>query len=71
MLQGERCPDCGTVSSEWIDEEGRSLEPPPYVVESLKCLGCIAKEEKEGMVPPAQRKGIHFFFRRWRKDDEL
>lgn len=71
MLERRKCPDCGTVSGEWIDEDGRSLEPPPYKVEEIRCFGCEAKHDAEEMIPPKQRKGIHFFFRRWREDDEM
>lgn len=70
MLERQKCPDCGTIPDEWLDSEGKAQEPPPYKVETLRCLGCEARHDEEEMIPPKRRKGIHFFFRRWREDDD-
>ena len=41
-----RCPSCGTVPDEWLDEDGKHLEPQPYIATAHRCLGCETLHEK-------------------------
>jgi hypothetical protein len=45
------CPQCGTDPAEWLDEDGRAVEPPPYVGDTRVCLGCATLEEERAKVP--------------------
>jgi len=44
------CQRCGSDPSDWLDERGRTLEPPPYTVDSVHCYGCVALEEERAKV---------------------
>jgi len=35
-----RCPRCGSFPDDWVDSEGKEVEPPPMYVHSRKCVGC-------------------------------
>lgn len=39
-----RCDRCGTFPDEYLDEEGKRRDPPPYVPEAIRCYGCVALE---------------------------
>jgi hypothetical protein len=39
------CSGCGTRSDEWLDVDGRDVDPPPYEIHTKKCLGCESIEE--------------------------
>lgn len=46
MRESGRCSGCGTFIDEWIDpNEGKPLDPPPYVPEALRCMGCLTLSE--------------------------
>jgi len=40
-----RCPHCLTYPDEWLDDEGRRMDPPPYHAASSRCYGCVTLEE--------------------------
>lgn len=56
--KNSKCPRCGTYQEEWIDEEGKSLEPMPYSVEVDRCYGCLAVDEAMDHVPQDQRMSV-------------
>lgn len=56
--KSSRCPKCGTYSDDWIDDEGRASEPPPYYVETHRCYGCVAIDDALEEVEPDQRMSI-------------
>ncbi len=65
-IEQERCSGCGTVTSDWLDEEGRDVMPPPYVLETIRCIGCATIEaEKSRMDREKAGDGIKLFFRRF------
>lgn len=39
------CQRCGTDPSEWLDEEGKFMEPPPFEAVTIMCGGCATLEE--------------------------
>ena len=47
IMQSTKCPNCGTIPEEWIQENGRWVEPPPYVTRVTRCTGCIAIDEEK------------------------
>lgn len=69
LWDAQRCNRCGTVPGEWLDEEGRTAEPPPYVVEARRCIGCATLEEARELVPKDQRGSIQQFYRRPRRGE--
>lgn len=60
----EVCPECGTRDSEWRDADGMELDPPPYVVEGHRCVGC-ADLERERKDPQYQHPGVRLVLRRF------
>ena len=38
------CHMCGTPPADWLDEKGRTKNPPPFMVEWETCHGCAAKD---------------------------
>lgn len=48
------CPRCGTRPDDWLDEEGKLKEPPPYLTRSIKCYGCASLEEDRARVDKSQ-----------------
>lgn len=51
-----KCQQCGSHPSEWLDEEGRAKEPPPFLSETRRCLGCVTLEQARKDIP----KDDHF-----------
>jgi hypothetical protein len=47
------CPRCGTNPADWLDEKGELVEPPPYLVTSVRCYGCVSLEEDRARVDKA------------------
>jgi hypothetical protein len=47
LYERSRCPRCGTFPEEWLDEDGRNVEPPPYYLRTRACLGCATLEPIE------------------------
>lgn len=35
------CPECGTDPSDWLDEGGRRIMPPPFLAQTIRCYGCV------------------------------
>lgn len=38
----ETCQSCGSPPAAWVNERGRTIQPPPFVVEWETCHGCAA-----------------------------
>ncbi len=49
------CQRCGTHPEDWVDEDGKPLEPPPYVAASVKCYGCATLEEARAQAGEAAK----------------
>lgn len=45
-FEKSKCNGCNTFPSEYLDSEGRMAYPPPYVVSSEICYGCVLIKEK-------------------------
>ena len=54
-MKAEACPDCGTFHDEWIDEDGRLINPPPYVVEDYSCPGCEGIDKVQTQMREAKK----------------
>lgn len=61
LYEREKCHSCGTNPDEWLDEEGKHLEPQPYEVKSVACLGCEALDEARKSVPEERRGSVHLY----------
>lgn len=46
-LEQARCPNCGTIPANWLDENGRWVEPSPYVLQVVECTGCKEMDEEK------------------------
>jgi hypothetical protein len=62
------CPKCGTYGEDWLDEDGRATEPPPFRVETHRCYGCVAVDDALEKVPSDQRMSITTKFVRQPRD---
>lgn len=60
-----KCGTCGTVTSEWLDEEGRDREPPPYEAKTQICLGCQSLADKQNEIPEDRRSFTQVYFQPW------
>lgn len=62
------CSKCGTDPDEWMDEDGKFAEPPPYEAVTNVCYGCATlEEERAGMDKEvATSTRYHTFLRRYR-----
>ena len=59
------CPQCGTNPSDWLDDEGRGQEPPPYEVQVRRCLGCAMLEQTRDEIPKDLKfSALPYFVRR-------
>lgn len=65
-----RCKQCGTLPDEWLDEEGRDREPPPYVAKSILCVGCHTIEDKISEIPEAARLHTHVYLTPYVEEEE-
>lgn len=45
-----RCQDCGTVIRDWLDQDGKVLEEPPFVAETKYCHGCMIVTQEREMI---------------------
>lgn len=54
-----RCPHCGTVPDDWLDDDGEYIEPPPYVAVSHLCGGCQTIQDKIAEIPEKDRGKYH------------
>lgn len=46
LYQRQLCSGCGTEPSEWVDEDGFPVFPPPYQPNSTRCYGCVTLNEE-------------------------
>jgi hypothetical protein len=53
-FHGRVCQRCGTRPEEWLDEDGKLIEPLPYSPVSTKCHGCVTLEEARAKVDKDQ-----------------
>lgn len=57
-FEKSRCPGCNTFPHEYLDDEGRVLNQPPYIVYSERCYGCVGIEDKNKEIG-ANKVGYH------------
>lgn len=50
------CSKCGTDPDDWLDEEGKLVEPQPFKPVSTYCHGCAALDEARGRVGDKERE---------------
>jgi len=65
------CHQCGTVSDEWLDEEGRDREPPPFVAKSRYCAGCHAIRQLSEEIPEDRKSFTHIYLEPWSEEWDL
>lgn len=51
------CPRCGTNPDDWLDDQGRHIEPQPYETVAILCLGCEAISDKRKEVDSSVLSG--------------
>lgn len=66
--KARRCGQCGTVSDDWLDEEGEYREPPPYLAKSKLCGGCQAIHDKMDLIPDDRKSFTHVYLEPWSSD---
>lgn len=64
------CGKCGTDPSDWLDEDGYMMEPPPYVSDTLTCYGCATLEEERARIPSNMTSKVTPFLRRTKPEDD-
>lgn len=42
-----KCPQCGTFPEDYMGDNGRPLEPPPMVVKTKRCYGCVLLDDNQ------------------------
>jgi hypothetical protein len=52
------CQKCGTNPEEWMDEDGKLAEPPPFITKSVMCHGCATLEEARASVDKGKVSSI-------------
>lgn len=67
MLKAQTCPRCGTMSHEWLDEEGKQVEPEPYRLRTYRCQGCVVMDKTRKQHKPNELENIQFYFERPKK----
>lgn len=54
--EAQRCPSCGQIEADWLDDDGKELRTPPFDVATRHCHGCeslhLAREDMGSDVPP-------------------
>src|SRR4051794_29618254 len=63
------CSGCGTETASWLDENGHTIEPPPYVAETHRCYGCVTLEEERAMLPEKAGQSYKTHLRRATLED--
>lgn len=48
MVRAEECPNCGTRPDQWVDAEGRRLNP--FAADMIRCEGCARVEELQAQL---------------------
>lgn len=51
LYKASLCPHCGSDPNDWIGEDMRTLEPPPYKVETVRCYGCVSLKDAHDLQP--------------------
>lgn len=54
-VNADRCPSCHTKPSDWVDDRGRRLAEPAWIVEVETCPGCDVTDAALSGVPEADR----------------
>jgi hypothetical protein len=58
------CDRCGTIPEDWLDEDGRELDDPPYKVASRYCPGCATLEAVRDEIPKNRKNLVTVFLTR-------
>jgi hypothetical protein len=45
-----RCQRCGSYTDEWVNEDGRPVQPPPMFARAVRCQGCVTLESEEELI---------------------
>jgi hypothetical protein len=40
------CPECHTFPEDYLDQDGREIYPPPFLVQTERCGGCLLIKAK-------------------------
>lgn len=59
--QSSRCPGCGTYPSDYLDDDGLPVDPPPGYANSVRCLACKRIKELREEVPEEESAGLYFY----------
>lgn len=70
VASAARCQQCGTLPSDWLDEEGRDRMPPPYIARTELCVGCHVLEDTVQEIPEAARRHTHVYLVPYTGEDE-
>lgn len=60
--EAQRCPQCGQVEADWLDEEGKELRQVPFAVKTRHCHGCESLHEARADLPADAPPYLHQHF---------
>jgi hypothetical protein len=63
-----RCPTCGTVPEDWLDEDGKDREPPPFEARSKRCVGCATILDVRKQIPDESQQSVHVYLVPYERD---
>lgn len=69
QYKGSFCPNCGTREEDWIDDNGRMINPPRYEAATVKCFGCSEIERMKASIPDKER-GVYVVPKRFDPNEE-
>lgn len=52
--QAKTCRSCGTQPEEWVDAEGKELNPPPFEPYAVRDPGCASIEQFRKTIPEGE-----------------
>lgn len=61
------CQRCGTMSHEWLDNDGKKIDPAPYKIKAHRCMGCVEMENERKAIPKDEDAGVTLYFERSKK----
>ena len=68
IFEGRRCNRCGTFAEEWLDPTTkRPIDPPPYDIDSTRCLGCVELDRVQEYMGKDNHSGLYFHLVPWQQ----
>lgn len=65
--EASRCSSCGTYPEDWLDSEGRYIDPQPFVAKTIRCVGCQVLDDKREEIDKDARGSVRAYLARNRE----